>query len=83
MPRNNYYDHYVSTDNKNGNHLWVVCVKLETYQQYQHETYKNMGARQAPKCYKKILAHFVFDKKYDDRHKARLLADGHLTNIPL
>jgi hypothetical protein len=28
-------------------------------------------------------AHFVFDVKHDGRHKARLVADGHLTEVPL
>ena len=27
--------------------------------------------------------HFVFDKKHDGRHKIRLVADRHLTDIPL
>ena len=33
--------------------------------------------------YKKIRVHFVFDVKHDGRHKARLVADGHLTDVPL
>jgi len=36
-----------------------------------------------PKGYKKIHVHLVFDVKHDDRHKVQLVADGHLTNIPL
>ena len=32
--------------------------------------------------YKKIRAHFVFDIKHDRRHKARLVANGHLTEVP-
>ena len=27
--------------------------------------------------------HFVFDVKHDGRHKARLVADGNLTEVPL
>ena len=27
--------------------------------------------------------HFVFDAKHDGRHKARLVADRHLTEVPL
>jgi hypothetical protein len=30
-----------------------------------------------------IRVHLVFDIKHDGRHKARLVADGHLTGIPL
>ena len=36
-----------------------------------------------PEGYKKIKVHFVFDIKHDSRHKARLIAGRHLTNIPL
>ena len=37
----------------------------------------------SPEDYKQIRLHFVFDVKHDGRHKARLVADGHLTNVPL
>ena len=30
--------------------------------------------------FKKIRVHFVYDIKHDLRYKARLVADGHLTN---
>jgi hypothetical protein len=36
-----------------------------------------------PNGFEKIRAHLVFDVKHDGRHKARLVADGHLTNIPI
>jgi hypothetical protein len=36
-----------------------------------------------PNGYEKIRVHFVFDVKQDGRHKARLVADGHLTEVPL
>ena len=32
-----------------------------------------------PKGYHKIKVHLVFAVKFDGRHKARLVADGHLT----
>ena len=32
-----------------------------------------------PKGYHKIKVHLVFAVNFDGRHKARLLADGHLT----
>jgi hypothetical protein len=37
----------------------------------------------APVGYKKILVHLIYDVKHNGRHKAILLADGHLTDIPL
>ena len=30
-----------------------------------------------------IRVNFVFDVKHYGRHKSRLIADGHLTNIPI
>ena len=33
--------------------------------------------------YKKIRVHLVFDVKHDGHHKARLVADGHLTDVPI
>ena len=36
-----------------------------------------------PNGYKKINVHLVFDVKHDGRHKARLVAGGHLTEIPV
>ena len=35
----------------------------------------------SPKVNKHIRSHFVFDVKHDERHKTRLVADGHLTDI--
>jgi Reverse transcriptase (RNA-dependent DNA polymerase) len=37
----------------------------------------------APIGYKKIRVHLVFDVKHDGKHKARLVVDGHLTEVPL
>jgi hypothetical protein len=31
----------------------------------------------------KDISHLVFDVKHDERHKARLVVDGHPTDIPL
>ena len=42
-----------------------------------------MSKVQAPKDHKNIRDHFVFDMKHDGRHKATLVADGNLTNVPL
>ena len=42
-----------------------------------------MGKVQAPKYDKKIRAHFDFDVKHNNRYKARLVAEGHLADVPL
>ena len=36
-----------------------------------------------PKGYHRIKVHLVFAVKFDARHKARLVADGHLTAEPI
>ena len=36
-----------------------------------------------PHGYKKISVHLIFDVKHDGRHKARCVADGHLTDTPV
>jgi Reverse transcriptase (RNA-dependent DNA polymerase) len=36
-----------------------------------------------PAGHKRIRVHIVYDVKHDGRHKARLVADGHLTDVPL
>ena len=42
-----------------------------------------MGKGSSPEGHILIRVHFVFDVKHDGRHKARLLADRHLTDVPL
>jgi hypothetical protein len=43
----------------------------------------NYTIQKPPTGHKKIRVHLIFDVKHDGRHKARLVADGHLTDIPL
>jgi hypothetical protein len=47
-----------------------------------YSTFIDAG-EEVPKGYKKIRVHLVYDVKHDGRRKARLVADGHLTDIPL
>ena len=35
-----------------------------------------------PDGYKKIKVHLIYNVKHDGRHRARLVADGHLTELP-
>ena len=42
-----------------------------------------MGAGHLPKGFKNTRAHFFFDVKNGDRHKTRLVSDGHLTDVLL
>jgi hypothetical protein len=36
-----------------------------------------------PKGFKKIPVHLIYDVKHNGRHKVRIVADGHLTDIPV
>ena len=50
----------------------------------EYEIFKGLrvGGKQ-PDGYKKIKVHLVFYVNHDGRHKARLVADEHLTYIPI
>lgn len=84
IPRN--YEHAMRLDERNKNTRWKDAVALELTQIDEYKTFRDLGHHtkaQPPAGYKKIRVHFVFDVKHDGRHKARLVADGHLTDIPL
>ena len=76
----------MALDHRNGNKKWQEAIDLERNQINDYETFKDMGHHtvvQTPLGYKKIRVHLVFSVKHDGRHKARLVADGHLTDAPL
>lgn len=80
VPRN--YAHAMRLDEKNKNTKWKDAVTLELLQINEYQTFKDLGHKskaKPPPGYKKIRVHLVFDVKHDGRHKARLVADGHLT----
>ena len=83
ITRGNDYEHALSIDKHNGNNKWAESIKLETCQQHDYDTYKGMGKGSSTEGHKIIRVHFVFYVKHDGRHKARLVADGHLTDVPL
>ena len=57
---------------------------LELAQLHEYDTFKDYGYKgDLPNGYKKIRTHLLFDCKHDGRHKARMDADGHLTDVPL
>src|SRR5687767_8516485 len=54
---------------------------MESMEDYQ--VFKDTGMNATPPPdYKIIRVHLIYDVKHDSRHKARLVADGHLTDIP-
>jgi hypothetical protein len=84
VPRD--YDHAVTLDQRNGNTHWQDSTKFEMEQLDEYDTFIDRGHKDvatAPKDYKKIRVHLVFMVKHDGRHKSRLVADGHLTDVPV
>ena len=84
VPRD--YKHAVILDTQNGNTKWQDCTALEMQQLAEYQTFASLGLAhrtRIPEGYKKIRVHLVYAVKHDGRHKARLVADGHLTAVPL
>ena len=67
-------------DAKNGNTKWQDAMQEEVDSLLQFSTFIDKGLINFLEGYKKIIVHFVFDVKHDLRHKARLVAGGHLTD---
>jgi hypothetical protein len=83
IPRN--YNEAMQFDLKNGNTLWGEATDLEMSQLAEYDTFRDLGHKDTappPTGYKKIHTHLVYDCKHDGRHKAWMVADGHLTDIP-
>jgi hypothetical protein len=80
------YSEAMQFDLKNGNTLWQEATDLEMSQLAEYDTFRDLGYKDTappPTGYKKICTHLVYDCKHDGRHKARMVADGHLTDFPL
>ena len=49
-----------------------------------YKVFKDLGLKATvTEGFKNIHVHLVYDCKYDGRHRARMVADGHLTDIPV
>ena len=82
VPRN--HDQAMELDRRNGNTKWRDSEKLELKHIDEYQTFLDMGRNgKLPIGYTKIKVHFVYAVKYDGRHKARLVAGGHLTETPV
>ena len=80
VPKN--YQEAIRLDQRNKNMRWQDAVGLEMFQLDEYQAFKVTG-KVKPQGYKQIKVHLVFDVKHNGRHKARLVADGHLTDVPL
>jgi len=68
-------------DKQNGNTKWQDAEATEMNQLSEYNTFVDKGINGVvPSGYKKIRCHMIYDVKHDGRHKARLVAGGHLTD---
>lgn len=82
VPRN--HAQAMQIDEANKNTKWRDAELLELSQVDEYDTFKDMGEGHDPgRDYTKINVHFVYAVKHDGRHKARLVAGGHLTETPI
>ena len=79
IPRN--HREAMELDMKNGNSKWRDAEQLEISQLQEYNTFKPCGYT-LPEGYKLITVHIVYAVKHDGRHKARIVAGGHLTGAP-
>ena len=87
------YKHALQLDEQNGNSKWYDATKLEMDQINECKVFQDHGKAQydpksrkvsnGPNGYQKIRVHLIFAVKHDGRHKARLVAGGHLTPDPI
>ena len=79
IPRD--YEHAKQLDSKNKNDKWQTATDLEMQQLDAYDTFIDVGKDgETPKGSKRIRVHLIYACKHDGRHKARLVADGHLTD---
>jgi len=82
VPRN--YRQALEFDDENGNNKWRIATEVELAQIDEYDTFKDMGEGYHPGSdWKRIDVHLVYAVKHDGRHKARLVAGGHLTDTPI
>src|SRR5688500_18671723 len=82
IPRD--YRHAVQLDNRNGNTKWQDANALEMEQHNEYDIFTDHGLNaEPPPEHKKTRVHLVFGVKHNGQHIARLVADGHLTIIPV
>ena len=90
IPRN--YVEAIQFDSENKNSKWYDAIKMEMGYMREYKVFKKWDkaildkykkVMNSPKGYHRIKVHLVFAVKFDGRHKARLVADGHLTPEPI
>ena len=87
------YKQAVQLDEQNSNSKWYDATKLEMDQINEYKVFqdhekakidpKSRKVSNAPDGYQKNRVHLIFSVQHDGRHKARLVAGGHLTPDPI
>ena len=86
IPRN--YMEAMQFDSENKTSKWYDAIQLEMESMLEYKVFKKWDkaildkhkkVMNPPRGYHRIKVHLVFAVKFDGRHKARLVADGHLT----
>ena len=83
VPKN--YKDAERLDRKNRNHDWMDADKVEHEQLREYNVFIDRGkfaGCRIPCGYQLIRVHTIIDVKVDGRHKARVVADRHLTAAP-
>jgi hypothetical protein len=81
-PRN--YEDWVRLDKLHGNDKWQKATKLEMGQLHECNAFQDKGVGTTPgEGFKKIQVHLVCAVKHDGCHKARLCANGNLSETPV
>ena len=81
IPHN--YKHAMELDKHNGNTKRADATKLEMELMHRFNVFVDKGLNTpVPDGYKKVKVHLIYDVKHDGRHHAKLVADGHLTELP-
>ena len=82
VPRN--HAEAMELDRANGNTMWKDAEVTELSQIHEYKSFIDKGIGFDPGHeFKKIRVHMVYAVKHDGRHKARLVAGGHLTETPI
>ena len=82
------YIEAIQLDSENKNSKWYDAIKLGMESMLEYKVFstwdkaildKHKKVMNPPKGYHRIRVHRMFSVKFDGRHKARLVEDGHLT----
>ena len=72
----------LTLDKENKNELWREAIKKELTKITEFQVFKTTPDGKPPPGHQKIPCHIIFDVKFDERRKARLVAAGYRTVDP-